>query len=113
MEAISSPTAYAQQITVADVVRARVSDAPVALPVRAPLYASFDHVRAIPSSSQGGYSIARLRIVDAMLARVQGQEPQIDTETALERLAEQISVRIEARRESEQFARGFVLDIVA
>lgn len=58
-------------VPVSELVRARVSENPVALPVRGGIYARLNHISAVPArSSDAGYSLSRLRAIDSLISRI-------------------------------------------
>ncbi len=80
------------QVSPATVIGARFHPGKVSLPVsNMHTYASFDHVRGVPSPVEGGgYSISRLQIINSILERMTASEtlPEpASVDEASERLA--------------------------
>ncbi|MFP4508938.1 MAG: hypothetical protein ACLFNQ_02300 [Spirochaetaceae bacterium] len=84
------------QITPATLIGARFDHGKVSFPVAGTSgYASFDHVRGIPSSEEGhGYSVGRLQIINRILERFMAAESPVSgttVEEASRRLAERLN----------------------
>jgi hypothetical protein len=120
--AISIPTHATIPLT--EVMRARVTDARVPLPVQGSTYTRLEHISAVPSPGQGGgYSFSRLQAIDAMLARIENlrkattpdvvQDPVEQTQEIIEEAARRIVEDIERGGNGFGFAQGFLLDMTA
>lgn len=58
-------------VPVGRILRARLSTAPVTLPLRNNwTYARFRHLQGVPGGEAGGYSVSRLRALDALIDRL-------------------------------------------
>ncbi len=58
-------------LPVGSIMRARMTSAPVTLPVRNSWsYARFRHLQGVPGGDEGGYSLNRLRALDALIDRL-------------------------------------------
>ncbi|MFP4211972.1 MAG: hypothetical protein ACLFR8_12055 [Alkalispirochaeta sp.] len=111
-------------IPLTEVVRARITDARVPLPVQGSIYARLEHISAVPSHGRGGgYSFSRLQAIDAMLARIENlrkaatpdvaQDPVEQTQAIIEEAARRIAEDIEGGGNGFGFDRGFLLDMTA
>ena len=122
----SSPTSISQNLTVplSDVVRARVSESRVAMPVRGALYARLNHISGIPAnSSNGGYSLSRLRAIDTMITRIArmqerltpdvSQDPVEHQETLIEEAARRIAESMENSTAGYAAEDGFLVNMIA
>ncbi len=71
MEGNTIPIRTNATIPITDLVRARLTEGRVALPVEGTAYARLDHINAVPSLPGGsGYSITRLQAIDSLLTRI-------------------------------------------
>ncbi|MEX2443837.1 MAG: hypothetical protein WD492_09545 [Alkalispirochaeta sp.] len=98
----SSQTPISQNLTVplSDLVRARVSESRVAMPVRGAVYARLDHISGVPSRSpNAGYSLSRLRAIDSMITRIARMQEQLTPDVAADPVEQQEAVLEEAARQ--------------
>lgn len=119
-------------IPLTDVLRARISNGRVSLPVRGSTYARLQHISAVPSiGGNGGYSISRLQAIDSLLSRIEGMreatQPQRseaitpdvrpDLLEEQQRLVDEATRRIvddiESGRNRYGLAEGLLLDMTA
>ncbi len=112
-------------IPITDLVRARLSEGRVALPVEGTVYARLDHINAVPSPpGTGGYSISRLKAIDSLLTRIANMQQDLTPDTGKDPLEHQQSIMEEAARrivediQSGSFrygipAEGLLLDMTA
>lgn len=120
----SSQTSISQNLTVplSDLVRARISESRVSLPVRGAVYARLNHISGVPAgSANAGYSLSRLRAIDSMIsriARMQGQltpdvapDPVEQQEAVLEEAARQIAESIGAQPVGYSAEEGFLVNM--
>jgi hypothetical protein len=123
---LDTSTGITRNLTVplTDLVRANVSGGRVALPVQGGVYARLNHISAVPAgSSDGGYSLSRLRAIDAMIARMArareamvpdvAADPVEQKEAILEEVARLVTESIEAGPRGSVDPTGFVLNLVA
>lgn len=74
--ALSIPTHATVPLT--DVLRARVSNGRVAMPVQGAMYARLRHINAVPAlGGTDGYSFSRLQAIDSLLARIENMRSEI------------------------------------
>ena len=122
----SSPGSISQNLTVplSDVVRARVSESRVALPVRGTIYARLNHISAVPARCRdAGYSLSRLQAIDSMITRIARMQQQLTPdvpadpverqEAILEEAARQIVEGFERQQANGASAQGLLLDLMA
>lgn len=76
-------------IPLSELMRARISDNPIAMPVQGGIYARLSHITAVPANTgSGGYSLVRLRAIDSLIARMaqmQANAPELGEYDLLER----------------------------
>ncbi len=71
MASVSAGSNGVRTIPVGSVLRARVSSAPVTLPLRGNwTYARFRHLQGVPGGGEDGYTLSRLRALDALIDRL-------------------------------------------
>ncbi|MFW5694158.1 MAG: hypothetical protein ACOCYB_03245 [Alkalispirochaeta sp.] len=98
----SSHTAISQNLTVplSDLVRARVSESRVAMPVRGAVYARLNHISGIPARSpNSGYSLSRLRAIDTMITRIARMQEQLTPDVSADPVEQQEALIEEAARQ--------------
>lgn len=71
MTSIPTGVSDLRTVPVNRLMRARLSSAPVTLPLRANYsYARFRHLQGVPSGGEAGFSLHRLRALDALVERL-------------------------------------------
>lgn len=83
------------QITPATLIGARFDPGKVIFPVAGTSgYASFDHVRGVPSSEEGqGYSVGRLQIINRILERLMSADTP-DSRASVEEASRELADRL-------------------
>ncbi len=110
-------------IPLSELVRARISENPIAMPVRGGIYARLSHITAVPAhSGGGGYSLVRLRAIDSLIARMaqmQSGAPQPNEADPLEwqqRLIEEtarsVVEEIDRSEAQAQLNAGLLVDVL-
>ena len=117
MEALAE-LEVSRAINPASVMRARFSPGLVALPASGGMLARFEHISAVPApSGTPGYSISRIRAINALIDRLNllgEQNPYEEAadargeaaQVALERMSESLRA-LEARRGSSGYMPGY------
>ena len=103
---LSIPTNATVPLT--DVLRARVSNGRVAMPVRGSMYARLQHINAVPSlAGTEGYSFSRLQAIDSLLARISASREEITPEVKMDALEQkQVMLEEAARIIAEEIENG-------
>ncbi len=71
MASVSAGSNDVRTVPVGSILRARVSSAPVTLPLRSNwTYARFRHLQGVPGGGEDGYTVNRLRALDALIDRL-------------------------------------------
>lgn len=112
-------------IPFSDLVRAGVSSRPVSMPVAGSGYARLEYVTGIPAArGDQGYSITRLKALDALIARIRGSQEEVATpdlnsdpveqqEKLMEALTLRIVEDIRQGRSDIALSRGFLVNMTA
>lgn len=98
----SSQTAISQNLTVplSDLVRARISESRVAMPVRGGMYARLNHISGVPAGSpNAGYSLSRLRAIDTMITRIARMQEHVTPDVAADPVEQKEAILEEAARQ--------------
>ncbi len=108
-----------------DLVRAGVSSRPVSMPLAGSAYTRLEYVAGVPASpGDQGYSLVRLKALDALIARIRGAQEAAEARFALEdplqaqeELLEEVSLRIvddlKWNRLDSRLLDGFLVDMTA
>lgn len=108
-----------------DLVRAGITTRPVSMPVAGSGYARLENVMGIPAArGDQGYSLTRLKVLDALIARIRGGREQdvtpdlhTDPLERQEQLLEAVTFRImedlRQGRSDRSLVQGFLIDMTA
>ncbi len=110
-------------VPITDIVSARVSQRPVSIPLSGSAYTRLENVTGVPQSGDGGYSLARIRAIDALIARIRGTAEAMSTdqtgeqtllelhEELLEEVAFELDERLSQGYSIPGVTEGLLLDI--
>ena len=114
----ATQTAISRNVPVSNLIRAQFSSGKITLPLRGNFYTSLTHVKGIPSSDAGGYSLSKLQLIDVMVDRLvklrsdesltlEALTSETTSDTQIQDLAAQLSHELErARVGTVSFAAG-------
>jgi hypothetical protein len=79
MVSIATHTTVNRTVHLSNIIRAQYASGRIALPQNGGLYSRFKHIQGVPAqSSDGGYSVNKLRMIDQLverLVRLKGHAP--------------------------------------
>ncbi|TVR66244.1 MAG: hypothetical protein EA427_16480 [Spirochaetaceae bacterium] len=125
MDSVATSPIRNGTIPFTDLVRAGVSTRPVSMPVAGSGFARLENVMGIPAArGDQGYSLTRLKVLDALIARIKGSRDEdiapdvrADPLERQEQLIEAIAMRImddlRQGRADATLTRGFLVDMTA